>query len=183
LTTTRHLLPAQPRPPASTLILAWLVFAWPAITLAQWQVIDETDVATGIQTPVAEVHNEAGYTLAIYRDRENNVLARFRLNDRLYRLHDNTCPTYQIDTRPIRNGSVSEQGCMLKPRMSEYLLGRIDENNRLVSRPLYELMNGSRIEYRYRLQAGGYGQTSFSLAGSKRTLLTVLGHNLEVVPR
>lgn len=173
--------PALQRPLWLPLLLCLLGLLLPSTVQAEWRIVNETD-ATGVRTPVAEIHNDAGYKLAIYRDAGGTIRARFRLNDRLYRLHESICPSYQIDQRQTRNSSVSGQPCLLKPQLSEYVLGTID-NNRVVSRPLYELMNGSTIDYRFQLQAGGYDETSFSLAGSKRTLLSVLGLELEVLPR
>lgn len=184
MNTTRHPIPEHHRRPA--LLLPILAILAVGLSLshavhAEWQVINETD-AGGVETPIAEVSNDAGYRLAIYRDGNGTVRARFRLNDGLYRLDDSICPSYQIDERQVRNSSVNNRPCRLEPRLSEYVLGSI-ENNQVVSRPLYELMNGSQINYRFRLQAGGYDQASFSLAGSKRTLTAVLGVNLEVLPR
>jgi len=179
-----HYLSVCRRLPATLLPVLTLLYPLLAhpVLAQQWQVVNETDTAGDVQTPVAQIRNEGGYTLAIYRDSNGTVRARFTLNDRLYRLHESICPSYQIDERQTRNTSLNNQSCHLEPRLGEYILGTI-ENNRVISRPLYELMNGSTIDYRFLLQAGGYDQASFSLAGSKRTLMAVLGADLEVLPR
>lgn len=164
------------------LLTVLLCLLSPVAAYAQWQVIQETDAISGVETPVAQIRNNEGYFLAIYRDSNDTIRARFALNDRLTLLDKGSCPTYQIDDRQPRNNSLDSRSCLLQPRVSEYILGTI-ENDQVVSRPLYELMNGSTINYRFRLEAGGYDQTSFSLMGSKRALIAVLGENLEVLPR
>lgn len=164
------------------LIIALAALSVATASQAQWQVVRETDAVSGAETPVAQVRNGQGYYLAIYRDGDGVVRARFALNDRLILLDEQSCPTYQIDERQPRNSSFNSESCMLQARSSEYVLGTID-NSQVVSRPLYELMNGSLINYRFRLKTGGYDQAQFSLSGSKRALVSVLGTELEVLPR
>lgn len=178
-----------PRPEISTdirrcqlLLVAAGSLLFSAAAAAQWQVINKPDAATGVNTPVAQVRNTDGYELAIYRDSNDVVHAHFMLDHRLTDLDDRSCPSYQIDTRQTRNTSVNSADCELESHSSQYVLGRI-EANEVVSLPLYELMNGSNIDFRFRLESGGYQQTRFSLTGSKRVLVSVLGETLEVLPR
>lgn len=164
------------------LLMAACSLLFSAAAAAQWQVSNKPDAVTGVNTPIAQVRNTDGYELAIYRDSDDVIHARFMLDNRLTDLDETICPTYQIDTRQARNTSVNRNGCNLQSHSSEYMLGRI-ETNEVVSQPLYELMNGSHIDFRFRLETGGYQQTRFSLTGSKRVLVSVLGETLEVLPR
>ncbi len=170
--------------PGNLLIAACLCaqILLPQVVLAQWQISNETDNISGAQTAVAEISNDDGYLLAIYRDAQGTVHARFSLNDQLIHLHDSMCPTFQVDDREMHNNSLNGPACQLDPRLSEHDLGAI-EDNQLVSKPIYEMMNGTTIHYRFRLQSGSYDKTSFSLAGSKSALKRILGTELEVLPR
>lgn len=163
--------------------LLLVLSVWPAAATAQWQINEDPARFTESPGAVAEITNEAGHRLAIYRDAEGTIRARFTLNDRLLRLHESVCPTFQVDERQKHNSSLNKAACQLRPQQVEYTLGSLDTNNELVSRPLYDMMNGTNIHYRYRLEAGGYDQTSFSLAGSKRALISILGADIEVLPR
>ncbi len=166
------------RPPA--LFAAGLLFAAPAA--AEWRVIDEADDDSTLRAPYARIKNADGYTLTIYRDSDDNLHALLRLNDRLTGFDTAICPTYQIDKRQPRNTAADGSGCSMRAEVSNYHLGHI-ESNQIVSRPLYEFMNGSHIDFRFRLANADYDQTRFSLDGSKRALSAVLGSTLEVLPR
>lgn len=157
-----------------------LLFA--ADAAAEWRVINAADADSELRTPYAKTENADGYTLTIYRDGDDNVHALLRLNDRLTGFDTAICPTYQIDERQPRNTAAEGSACSMRAQVSNYPLGRI-ESNQIVSRPLYEFMNGTHIDFRFRLANADYDRTRFSLAGSKRVLSAVLGGTLEVLPR
>jgi len=165
----------------ATLLL--LLASWPVAVMAEWQIDQDPERFTDSAGAVAEITNEAGHRLAIYRDAGGSIHARFTLNERLLRLHESVCPTFQVDERHRHNSSLNKAACQLRPQQVEYTLGSLETDNKLVSRPLYEMMNGTTIHYRYRLKAGGYDQTSFSLDGSKRALISLLGPDIDVLPR
>lgn len=151
----------------------------PALMADDWQVLVQHDVDGEAETRVAHVENESGYGLEIYQDRTGTVHARFSLKKRLNGLAPGHCPTFQVDDRHLHNRSINDAGCDSQRRWAKFMLGRI-EGNRLVSRPVYELMNGMHITFRFNLESGGYEQTQFSLVGSKRALRAIIGQNLQV---
>lgn len=162
------------------LLAGGLLFA--ASAAAEWRVIDAADDDSKLRAPYAQIENTDGYTLTIYRDGDGNVHALLRLNKRLTGFDTAICPTYQIDERQPRNTAADGSTCSMRAGISNYHLGRI-ESNQIVSRPLYEFMNGTHIDFRFRLANADYDRTRFSLAGSKRVLSAVLGGTLEVLPR
>ncbi|MEX2516949.1 MAG: hypothetical protein WD572_08620 [Gammaproteobacteria bacterium] len=143
---------------------------------AEWQMVD------GDNGTSARIINANGHELKIYRDASDAIYARLQLADGLYSLRPDACPTYQVDQREPRNTSINTTGCIIEPNSVEFILGYI-EAGRVVSLPLHEFMNGSEIHYRFALASGGYQATKFSLSGSLRTLRTVLGQDLEILPR
>jgi hypothetical protein len=157
----------------------FLLLSTPAIA-ADWQVLVQRDLDDDAGTRAAHVENESGYGLEIYQDRTGAIHARFSLKKRLNGLAAGHCPTFQVDDRHLHNNSVDNSGCDNQRRWAKFMLGRI-EGNRLVSRPVYELMNGIDITFRFNLESGGYEQTQFSLIGSKRALRAILGQDLEVL--
>ena len=64
---------------------------------------------------------------------------------------------------------------------SEFILGYISDEN-VTSARLNALMNGRAITFRFMLENGSYDETQFSLVGSKRTTLIVLGNNITINP-
>lgn len=173
----------QPGIQVAMAALLLILSIWPAAVTAQWQINEQPERFAESRGAIAETTNEAGHRLAIYRDAGGTIHARFSLNDRLLRLHELVCPTFQVDERQRHNSSLNKRTCQLRPQQVEYTLGLLETNDELVSRPLYEVMNGTRIHYRYRFEAGGYDQTSFSLDGSKRALVNIFGADIEVLPR
>lgn len=161
------------------LAVSILIAPCSAVMADDWQVLTQRDVDDDVETRVAHVENEAGYGLEIYQDRTGAIYARFSLKKRLNGFATNHCPTFQVDNRHLHNSSIVDTGCEAQRRSARFMLGRI-EGNRLVSRPVYELMNGLDITFRFNLESGGYEQTQFSLIGSKRALRSILGQNLQV---
>ena len=162
-------------------ILGILLLLTPILVMAEWRVITHTDTDTNIETRVAYEENESGYTLEIYKDAVGAVRSRFALVSRLSQLADHNCPTFQIDERRPKNRSINEAPCIPDKHWAEFILGYI-EDNEITSSPLNALMNGKQITYRFILMNGGYKETTFSLIGSKKAMITVLGDRLRINP-
>ncbi|MEE8321668.1 MAG: hypothetical protein V3R68_07510 [Gammaproteobacteria bacterium] len=162
-------------------IIIWILLVLsPSVAMAEWQIITHTDIDTNIETNVAYTENESGYSLEIYRDAVGAVRSRFTLKTGLSRLAVRNCPTYQIDKRQPLNRSINDAPCIPERNWSEFILGYI-ENNEIVSPHLNYLMNGKKITYRFILENGGYGETFFSLAGSKYAITATMGRNTRIV--
>lgn len=146
---------------------------------AQWDVMSHTDTDSGVQTRVATIENEEGYKLEIYRDANDVVRTRFNIRNSYDLLAIKHCPTYQVDKRELNNRSINDAPCLSQSRWSEYVIGYISDD-KVLSLPLHNLMNGNVIYYRFLLRNGNYGETSFSLSGSKGVIYSSLGNNLVV---
>jgi len=154
-----------------------LLLAAPAVAGAEWS-IETHNTADGATTRTAHIANKDGYTLEIYRDANNVIRTHFGMND-YNRLNGKTCPTYQVDNRPAQNRSINDAPCLSQARWAEYIMGYITDDQ-VTSTAMHNLLNGNTITYRFILQDSGYTETSFTLTGSKRVLLEVLGKNLVV---
>ena len=134
------------------------------------------------ETLVARTSNEQGYRLEIYQDSVNAVRGRFTLPAGLLKLKDKSCPTYQIDRNIPMNRSINEAFCLSRDNWSEYILGYIT-NQHIVSPTLLSVMNGITIVFRFQMENGDYRETQFSLAGSKRAMVTIFGEDITVSAR
>lgn len=150
------------------------------MAMAEWNVITHTDT-NNIQTQVAFTENDEGYTLEIYRDNVGAIRSRFSLNAPLEILVKHSCPTYQVDTRLLDNRSINDAPCITDLAWSEFVLGYVNDNT-VTSGRLNALMNGTTVTFRFMLENGTYKETKFSLAGSKRATLAVIGNNITIVP-
>lgn len=159
-----------------------LLLTLPSPPLAAWEVVSQADSSSNIQTRIAHAENNEGYTLDIYRDSVGAIRARFSLNRPLDKLPARHCPTFQVDDRVLDNRSVNDAPCINDADWSEFVLGYVNAKE-VISPKLYALVNGKTLTYRFMLEHGGYDETSFSLNGSKRSTLTVLGGNVSIIPR
>lgn len=148
---------------------------------AEWEVITHTNTNNNIQMQMAYSQNDDGYSLEIYKDNVGAIRARFSLNSPLEMFAKRSCPTYQIDSRLLDNRSINDAPCLTDLTWSEFVLGYIDNFN-VSSERLNALMNGSMVTFRFMLENGGYQETQFSLAGSKRATISVLGNGITITP-
>jgi hypothetical protein len=148
----------------------------------QWNVMKHTDTDSGLQMRVATIENGEGFKLEIYRDTKDVIRIRFNIRDSYDLLARKQCPTFQVDDRKLANRSINDAPCISQPRWAEYVMGYVTDD-KVFSLPLHNLMNGNSINYRFLLKNGNYGETSFSLSGSKSILNTTLGKNLEVITK
>lgn len=161
--------------------LALILLLTPFSAAAEWKVITHTDTNNDTKTQVAYSQNKDGYSLEIYKDSVGAIRSRFTLNTALDMFAKRTCPTYQIDTRMLDNRSINDAPCLTNLDWSEFVLGYV-ENFNVTSAKLNALMNGSTVTFRFLLDNGSYSETQFSLAGSKRATLSVLGNNITITP-
>jgi hypothetical protein len=149
---------------------------------AMWDVMSHTDTDSGLQTDVATIENEKGYKLEIYRDANDVIRSRFNMRNGYDLLAAKHCPTFQVDKRDLSNRSINDAPCISQARWSEHVFGYITDE-KVLSLPLHNLMNGNVIYYRFILQNGSYGETSFSLSGSKSVIYNSIGKDLSVLKR
>jgi hypothetical protein len=168
---------ADSRALSFVLILLFIPFS----VAAEWKVITHTDTNNNTETQVAYSQNKDGFSLEIYKDSVGAIRSRFSLNAALDMFAKRTCPTYQIDTRMIDNRSINDAPCLTDLGWSEFVLGYVNNFN-VTSEKLNALMNGSTVTFRFMLDNGSYSETQFSLAGSKRATLNVLGNNITITP-
>ncbi len=144
---------------------------------AIWKV--STEVDSNATTPIAFVTNQDGYTVEIYKDSVGAVRSRFSVNEHSERLAEKHCPTFQIDNLIIDNRSINNAPCISNHKWSEFVLGYI-KNNEVVSAKLNALINGINFTFRFMLANGAYEETRFSLEGSKRATLKVIGGDINI---
>ncbi len=164
-----------------SIVLSSILLLLPISVYADWQVITHTDTNTNTATQVAYTDNDQGYSLEIYRDSVNAVRARFSINRALDKLVNKHCPTFQVDNRLLDNRSINDAVCITDLAWSEFVLGYVIDNS-VSSAKLNALVNGSTITFRFMLESGTYEETNFSLSGSKRATLTVLGGSVVISP-
>ena len=148
----------------------------------QWNIMAHTDTDSGLQTLVATIENEEGYKLEIYRDANDVIRSRFNIRNSYDLIAVKQCPTSQVDERVLSNRSINDAPCISQPRWAEYVIGYITDD-KVLSLPLHNLMNGNVIYYRFLLKNGSYAETFFSLYGSKEILNTALGKNLVITTK
>lgn len=147
----------------------------------QWQV--EDGPAAGdieAESVQATATNSGGYRFTVFRDAGGVVRASFRLRPGLDRLDTHVCPTFFVDDSPPRVARFDGETCRAQARAVSFPLGRVEESE-IRSDALLNLMNGSRLFVRFRLEGVGYGETEFSLRGSKQTLNRAIGNGVIVV--
>lgn len=169
---------------SNALLLSLLMLLAPPIAFADWRVIVSTDSMTDKELRKAETRNESGHSFSIYRTPSGTVYANFSLSNDSLEVLDARLPTYRIDKLPPvdldRSNSVSRTIAKVggptlsdsKPRWVNFLLshGEGDAN----SGALREIMDGTRIVFRYWLFDGGCRETSFDLAGAKSAIASAL---------
>ena len=158
-----------------------ILLSTPSISIAQWHIVSHENLSNNEKTRVAFTENKKGYSLEIYKDAVGAVRVRFTLNSKLNLFSENICPTYQVDLTLIKNSSFNDAPCISRSNWSEFILGYITNKN-ITSLSLDALLNGNVITFRFALDNGNYKETSFSLAGSKRAALGVIGKDININP-
>lgn len=153
-------------------VLLVAVTALPGTAAADWQL-------AGGATPRASVADDAGNQLALYRDQAGQIYLEFQPHDGFSRLARTTCPTFQIDRRTPLHHAPLGAGCHIEDNRAIYALAVLEQRT-VVSRALYDLMNGSRIAFRYVTADGAYREHVFSLARSADAIRGALGRDLRI---
>ena len=163
----------------SGVFITFFIFVFVTSRVFAWEIITHNDVDNNSQLQVAYTQNNDGYSLEIYKDASNAIRSRFSMNNSLLKLANKHCPTFQVDQREIANRSINDARCISSPKWAEFILGYIVDNE-IKSSQLHNMMNGNKITFRYQLENEGYDEVNFSLNGSKRVLLSVIGNNVIV---
>jgi len=160
--------------------LAWLALLLPfAATAALWNVRPGPDAKA---TPWAVVSSAGGDELAVFRDKNNEVHLRFSIAGTFNRLAPRHCPTFQFDAaQPLYHLAI-EESCHIDSKHALIDLGTV-RNRVLVSAAVDQLMNGTRIEFRYVSADGGYHEADFPLKGSSLAIRRALGRDVRVRAR
>lgn len=166
-----------PRPFLSAVLLLTAAHA----ANAEWRVVNHRE-DSGADTTIAATTNVDGYTLEMYRDEVGAIRSRFTLSGGLTKLHESSCPTFQIDRGPAVNRSVNNAPCLASGQWAEFILGYVS-NNQVTSPRLLSFLNGNSITFRFRLASGDYRDTEFSLLGSKRSMTAAIGADITVTAR
>ena len=157
------------------------IFCVPSLAIAEWHIISHANLNSDEKTQVAYTENKSGHSLEIYKDSVGAIRTRFTLNSKLNLFSNGICPTYQVDLTLVKNTSFNDAPCISNLNWSEFILGYITNNN-ITSLSLDALLNGNIVKFRYALDNGNYKETSFSLAGSKKATLKVIGNNIIINP-
>jgi len=156
--------------------------ALPVMAQADWTVIKTRPDGAVTDTVIAHSQNTDGYILEIYRDSGGAVRSRFTLDSGLTSLTERVCPTFQIDRWPAINKSINGAKCLSTGKWAEFILGYVADK-KVISPRLLTFMNGNDITFRFRLAAGDYRETQFSLLGSKRSMTEAIGTDVVVSAR
>lgn len=156
--------------------------AAPAPVFADWTVVMTRPEGATADTTIAHSQNTDGYVLEIYRDSGGAIRSRFTLDAGLTSLPERSCPTFQIDRWPSINQSLNGAKCLSTDRWAEFILGYVADK-KVISPRLLTFLNGINITFRFRLAAGDYRETQFSLLGSKRSMTEAIGTDVVVNAR
>jgi hypothetical protein len=164
--------PGEPmKTPAIMGIAAALVLGTGSAS-AEWRVVTESPPDTDAAVEVALVDNDSGHSLRIFRDDEFNVRGVFTIRGGFDTIDQDGCPTYRVDKREPVRVSFHARRCVLEAKRAEFTLGTIGDPNNW---QLRQLIFGSDIVFRYRLDSGGYRETAFTLRRSKQALQSAIG--------
>lgn len=144
---------------------------------AQWTDVGSTRAVTERE---AVVRSDTRAELRIWLDDEQVLRLQFKLAQGLVSFAPKGCFTLQVDEQPIQDLSAPEHECSSNGASVQLLLTRL-EDKQVDSPTLLDLMNGKKVNLRYRLAHAGYGTEQFSLKGSKQALRDTLGDDIKIV--
>ena len=148
---------------------------------ARWSVVTGTFADAAPGTGIARVENASGHSFRIYRDDGGMVRAVLGIDERrLEGFAPDHCPTLQVDDGVPVVPPAGGTSCLLDATRARFSLGRIEGGRVVVSDVLLELMNGSRLVFRYRTRVGDYRETEFTLLGSMYAVSDSLGADVRV---
>ena len=132
-------------------------------------------------TQVASVRSDAGDALRVFVDPEAIVRVEFTAGTPLGALHPGSCPSYAVDDGPPQAARLGTERCRVEGRSAIFALGVVS-GDAIASDALLDLMNGSELTVRYRLDGLGYHEARLSLRGSKQAVNAAIGQGVTVVP-
>ncbi|MFT5446772.1 MAG: hypothetical protein ACI9DC_001947 [Gammaproteobacteria bacterium] len=173
---------------ARTIARTIVRFAAPALALslmsllalsarAQWTDVGSTRAVTQLE---AVVRSDTRAELRIWLDDEQALRLQFKLTPGLVSFAPQSCITLQVDEQPIQDLSAPEHECSSDGGSVQLLLTQV-EGEQVDSPTLLDLMNGKKVNLRYRLEHAGYGTEQFSLKGSKQALSDTLGADIRII--
>ena len=167
--------------------LLWLAFACTLSTssIAGWTLESRTDSMTDEVNTSASVVNQRGHSLAIYRKSNGSVWMNFRLATNTFeQLAAEQTLEFRVDkfkshTIPMSAAlemQFSRLGLHLyswEPKWVNFLIwnGKEQEGR---GEMLNQLMQGSKVVFRYYLFTGGYKETTFPLNGADSAITAAL---------
>jgi len=144
---------------------------------AQWTDVGSERAATERE---AVVRSENTAEIRIWLDDTQALRMQFKLTPGLVAFAPQGCITIQVDDHEMLDLSAPAYECSADGASVELLLTQV-EDNQLDSPLLLDLMNGRRVQLRYRLSHAGYQSAQFSLRGSKQALIDSLGEDIEII--
>lgn len=144
---------------------------------AQWTDVGSARAATERE---AVIRSDTRAELRIWLDADQALRLQFKLMPGLVSFAPQSCITLQVDQQPMRGLSAQEYECNSDGASVQLLLTRV-EDKQIDSPLLLDLMNGMRVNLRYRLAHSGYGTEQFSLKGSKQALIDSLGADIAII--
>lgn len=144
---------------------------------AQWTDVGSTRAATERE---AVVRSDTRAELRIWLDDEQALRLQFKLTPGLVSFAPQGCLTLQVDGQPMQDLAAPEHECSSDGESVRLLLTRV-EDNQVDSPTLLDLMNGKKVNLRYRLAHSGYSTEQFSLKGSKQALIDTLGADIRII--
>ncbi len=155
----------------------WLTVC--ASAQAEWTVVETQPPSSDDTVETAAVTNEQGYSFRIFLLDRKEVRGLLELPPRFHRYAKDGCPTIMIDNHPPIALKSGDRPCIAEARKAWFTLGVVKEEQ-IPSKQLSQLMNGSRLLFRVRLNNTGYAETVFSLEKSKQAVKAALSQ-LQVV--
>ncbi len=164
---------------AAGVLWTLLLIIIPGISTAEWMIEEIARPAGDGTDNIAVVENPAGYRLEIYKNDDGVVYGSFTLRTGFDTFAKGSCPTFRVDEGRAINLTRNTDHCKRKGNRTEFVAGII-ESDQIKSLVLLQLMNGSRVVFRYQLKNVGYQETGFELQRSKQALAEVIGSNTSV---
>jgi hypothetical protein len=161
--------------PLAALIL--VIAIAPVLARADWVVDVHQDSMTDEIISSAICVNPEGFTLQVYRVKSGAVWATFRLPDTNSDVFSKKMPIMRVDKlAPDDLGDAATIMPELIQQEPKWVSWRIFHGEGAPDRgSLRDLMDGTKVVFRYYLFTGGFKETSFLLANAKTMIASALG--------
>ena len=142
---------------------------------AAWRLLDDTAPAKAAADP-ADAHQ-----LYIFRE-QDQVYIELALPGEQPAIEAGACPTFQVHGKAAFTHVEGQGACEPTATGIRLPLAAV-RGQSLVSLELHRIMNGSRLDIRYRTGGGRYRQVTFGLSRSKAAIRGALGTGVRIQPR